>query len=236
MIHYRSVALIMSCGFLVANPQTATAQVERAGGGGGNNQLLQQYQQAASERSALQAQNTKLKKDLDDAGAKLAAATKELNALKSRTGASQAGVEAARLAAKNSEQALEDLRAKTQELLEKFRATVASLAGVEADRNNLKKQYIQSQIDFDVCVDRNEQLYELNHTVLDHYQRQGVWSALARGEPFTRIKQTQNENLIDQYRERAAELKQKRKPVDANARGAAVSTEPVAIEPMTTGK
>ena len=50
----------------------------------------------------------------------------------------------------------------------------------------------------------------MNQEILDRYQHQGAFSFLARAEPFTRIKQTQIDNLVVEYRERAEELRQKK--------------------------
>jgi hypothetical protein len=41
--------------------------------------------------------------------------------------------------------------------------------------------------------------------VLTKLEDQGFWSRAARVEPFTRIKRTQLENLVDEYAARAEE-------------------------------
>src|SRR5262249_876564 len=46
-------------------------------------------------------------------------------------------------------------------------------------------------------------LYKLNDEVLTHYEKQSAFARMATIEPFTRIKRTQNENFVDEYRARA---------------------------------
>jgi len=48
-------------------------------------------------------------------------------------------------------------------------------------------------------------LYKLNTEVLDRLEHQGLWSHLARSEPFTQLKRTQLENLVDDYKQRATD-------------------------------
>jgi len=194
------------------------SQVERTGGGA-NAQLLQQYQQASSERNALQAENAKLKKDLDDAKAKLSAANKQLGTMKAGSASQQSALEAAQAADRNSAQSLEQTKSKMQELVTHFRETATTLREVETDRSGVKQQLAKSQADFDQCVQRNYQLYQVNSEILDHYEHQSAFSVLARAEPFTQIKRTQNENLVDEYRARAEELRLQRRQGATTAPG-----------------
>ena len=80
------LALLLTTGFF-AMP-SAQAQTQRSGNE--TQKFMQQYQQLAAEKTALQAQATQMKKDLDTAQADLAAVKKERDALKSRAGGSSA--------------------------------------------------------------------------------------------------------------------------------------------------
>jgi chromosome segregation ATPase len=198
------------------------AQVERSGGGV-NAQLASQYQQAVAERTQLQTDNDKLKKDLDEAKKQLQATNQQLTALKSGTDASQAQLAAAQAASQRDAQALEQSRTRMQELVDRFRETAASLRDIETERSQLQQQLAQSKLDIDQCVERNYQLYQVDGEVLDRYEHQGMFSYMARAEPFTRIKRTQIENLIDEYRTRAEELR-----VQKNVGPGAVMSNPAA--------
>jgi len=113
-----------------------------------------------------------------------------------------------------------------QELISRFRETVTQLRAVESDRTLLQQQLTQSKAAFDKCAQANYQLYQVNNEVLDRYAHQGAFSYLARAEPFTRIKRTEIDNLVLEYRERAEELR-----VKPAASGAGVATAPARAVP-----
>jgi chromosome segregation ATPase len=196
---------------LMVTGQGLHAQVQRSGGGA-SAQLVQQYQQALSEKTQLQADNDKLKKDLDEAKQQLQAANKELTALKSGSGAAQAQLTAAQAAAASANQALELTKTRMQELVDRFRDTATSLREVETERSRLQQESAQEKASFDQCAERNYQLYQVDGEVLDRYEHQGLFSHLASAEPFTRIKRTQIENFVDEYRARAEELRVQKTP------------------------
>jgi chromosome segregation ATPase len=181
----------------------ARAQTARSGGAP-NAQLLQQMQQLASERTSLQAENARLKKDLDDT-------RKERDALKNaqkwndaRARTSTAAV-AAEAAAQRAalEQQITANKAQTEQLIGKFKETLQSLKEVETDRATTKQTLATREQELSACVDRNASLYKLNGEVLDHFEHESAWSRVARAEPFTQIKKVQLENLIDDYKGRA---------------------------------
>lgn len=202
----RLFALALAVALIV---QVASGQVQRSGGGA-NMQLMQEYQQAVSERDQLKDDNSKLKKDLDDAKKQLEAAQKQLTASKVGASRNEAELAAAQTSSQNNAKALADLRGRAEELVARFRDTVKTLQGVETDRAQLKQQLGQSQSAYDKCAVTNDALYQVASEVLDRYQHQGAFSYLARSEPFTKIKQTQIDNLVVEYRERAEELRLKK--------------------------
>jgi len=187
------------------------AQVERSGGGA-NAQLAAQYQQAIAERTQLQAENDKLKKDLDEAKKQLHAATTQLTGARAGVSSTQTQLAAALASSQGSAQALEQSKARMQELVDRFRDTATSLRSVEAERTQLQQQLAQGKTDLDRCADSNYKLYELDREVLDRYEHQGPFSYLARAEPFTRLKRTQIENFVDEYRARAEQLRVQKTP------------------------
>jgi len=218
-VYMRSVlaAFALVLGALFAAP--SWSQVQR-GGGGGNAALMQQYQQLASERTQLQADNAKLKKDLDDLKKQLDATKQQVTASKAGAGRNQAALAAAQSAVQaekeSSARTIADYRSKMQELVDKFRETATQLQSVESERSQLRQQLAQSKVEFDKCAERNYDLYQVDREVLDRYEHQGAFSYLARGEPFTRIKRTQIDNFVLEYKERAEELRVK-KPDSASA-------------------
>jgi myosin heavy subunit len=211
------------CGTLVALP--ALAQVQRSGGGGGaaNAQLMMQYQQASTERAQLQSDNAKLKKELEDLKKQLDAANKQAAASKAGVSRDSAQLAAAQAANDRGAKDLADSKAKMQELVGKFRETITQMRSIEAERSQLQQEVTQSKAAFDQCAERNYSLYQVDNEVLDRYSHQGAFGYLARAEPFTRIKRTEIDNLVLEYKERAEELRVKKAEAAA---GSAAPTNP----------
>ena len=203
----------------------AVAQVQRSGGGA-NAALMQQYQQVVAERGQLQADNEKLKKDNDDLRRQLETAKQQLATNKTGVTRNEAALATAQASNESNAKALADSRAKMQELISRFRETVTQLRAVESDRTLLQQQLTQSKAAFDKCAQANYQLYQVDNEVLDRYAHQGAFSYMARAEPFTRIKRTEIDNLVLEYRERAEELR-----VKASASGAGAATVPASTTP-----
>jgi len=216
---------IALCGLAVAT--AAFAQVQRSGGGGGaaNAQLMMQYQQASTERTQLQADNAKLKKDLEDVKKQLDAANKLAAASKAGVSRDSAQLAAAQAANDRSAKDLADAKDKMQDLVGKFRETITQMRGIEGERSQLQQQLAQSKTAFDQCADRNYSLYQVDNEVLDRYVHEGAFSHMASAEPFTRIKRTQIDNLVLEYKERAEELRVKK------AEAAPGSAAPASLPP-----
>ena len=207
------------------------AQVQRSGGGGNANAaLMQQYQQAVGERTQLQADNAKMKKELDDVQKQLATVQQQAAAAKVGADRGQAAVTEARTSREVLQTKLDETNGKMQELVTRYRDTVTTMRGIETDRNQLKQQLAQSHSEFDQCAKNNDALYHVNTEVLDLYEHQGMLSYVQRAEPFTRLKRTQIENLSDRYRQRAEELRTPQPPA-ATPPPAAAPTSSAAAPP-----
>jgi chromosome segregation ATPase len=195
---------------------TAHAQVERSGGGGGEAaRIMQQYQQVAAEKTALQSQLAQAKKDLEASQSELAAAKKERDALKGRAGAAAtATAEAARLTTTQAttEKNLEQYKQRLMEVVAKFRELAANLKEVETDRNTLRADLGKRDAAYQSCAADNAQLYDLATQVLDRYEHVGLFTKVSAEEPFTRITRTRLDNVADEYREQAKQLRLKQNP------------------------
>jgi chromosome segregation ATPase len=193
---------------------------------------MMQYQQADAERTQLKSENTKLKKDLDDLKRQLDAAGKQAAASKAGVSRDAAQLAAAQAANDRSAKDLADAKGKMQELVGKFRETITQMRGIESERLQLQQQLAQSKTAFDQCAERNYSLYQVDNEVLDRYAHEGAFSHIASAEPFTRIKRTQIDNLVLEYKERAQELRVKRAEAAA---GASTSSAPAATTPASAG-
>jgi len=196
---------------------------------------MQQYQQLASERTQLQAENGKLKKDAEATKKQLDTVTKQFAAYKAAAERNQAALGVARNASENSAKTLEDTKAKMQELIGRFRETLTTLRGVESEKTQLQQQVAQSNASFDRCVEKNYALFKVTEEVLDRYEHQGAFSYMARAEPFTRIKRTQVENLVDEYRQRAEELRVSKAEAAAGSQRSASGPPPAGGSPRGSG-
>ena len=194
---------------LAALGGSVQAQSQRSGGGGEAQKILQQYQQLAGEKTALQAQVTQMKQQLDAANSELAALKKERDALKARSGA--AGAAAAQLAAfkESSEKAAELNKQRMNELITRFRETATNLKEIETDRSKLQDELRVRNEAYDRCAADNLGLFEINNDLLNRYEHVGLFTKVSAGEPFTRITRTRIDNLVDETRARALELRAK---------------------------
>jgi len=214
----QAITLLTTLAALMALP--VSAQVARSGGGNNASaQLVQQYQQAKAESAALQVENEHLKKELEATQGKLTVSERQLAAARGGAG-SRGAVAAAQAAAHTSEQALEQTRNHLQELITRFRDTTAALSGVETERAQTKQQLASMNAQYDICALRNYDLYEINSEALKHLEHPGAFTGLTAHEPFTRLQRTRLENLVDDYRARALELRVQTRPVDAAGQAA----------------
>jgi chromosome segregation ATPase len=186
----------------------ARAQVERSGNEA--QKFMQQYQQLAAERTALQTQVAGLKKDLDAAKTDLAGLTKERDALKSRVGGAEQAVLQAKTSKETTEQSLEQSKQRMNELLGRAREIALNLKEVELDRGKVRAELADRNRAYDACADHNWQLYEIDRELLDRYEHTGLFTRVLASEPFTRLTRTRIENLVDDYRARAEELRAKK--------------------------
>jgi chromosome segregation ATPase len=185
------------------------AQTQRGGGGSETQKIIQQYQQLAAEKTALQAQVAQLKQQLEAANSDLAGVKKERDALKAQSGSASAA--AAQLAAlkEASEKAAEQNKQRMAELITRFRETATNLRDVETGRSKLQDELRARNEAYDHCAVDNLSLFEINEELLDRYEHVGPFTKASAVEPFTRLTRTRIDNLVDEYRERALQLRAK---------------------------
>jgi flagellar biosynthesis chaperone FliJ len=207
-----STFLAFAMAAAVCAPSLSRAQTQRSGGGGEAQKFMQQYQQLAAEKTSLQSQLAQAKKDLESAQSALAAMKKERDALKSRSGGGSPAVIARLNTAKESaEKSLEQSKQRMTEIVGRFKEMAGNLKEVEADRTGLRKTLDERNKAFDKCAENNLQLYEINGDILNRYEHIGTFTKVTSAEPFTRLTRTRIENLVDEYRARATELRVKKR-------------------------
>ncbi len=174
-------------------------------GGSTNAQAALQLRQLAAERMQLEAENARLKKELDALRKERDAKQGALDAAERRARTSVASSARAESARDKLQRDLDLQRSRTQELVDKFRDTVQQLREVETTGAATKQTLAQVERDLGSCVERNTALYKLTDEVLDRLERRGSFGLAASVEPFTRLKRTELENFVDDYRYRAEE-------------------------------
>ena len=180
----------------------AGAQVARSGGAA-NSQLQLQMQQLASDKTRLETENAKLKKDADDARKELDALKKSQKSVDQRAAESAAALTHSKSETASAEEQLKQTKDKLEQLVAKFRETAQTLRDVEADGTKAKQTLATREQQLQACAEHNVALYKINEEALAYIDRQGFWSHVAAAEPFTKIKRIQNENLVDDYKARA---------------------------------
>ena len=220
---YRVTAWITAAVCCALGCASAGAQTARSGGNA-SAQLMQQMQQVATERTALQGENDKLK-------AQIASLTKERDGLKAGQQAldkraKDATAALSRSGAANSatEQELTQTKAKMQDLIGKFRETIQKLREVETQGTAAQQALATRDRELTTCIDRNVALYNLDDEVLKRLEHQGFWTRAAQAEPFTKVKRIELENDIDGYRARAQDQRMSPASRPAPASGPAGTT------------
>lgn len=195
------IRILVALSLVLGLGTVAEAQVARSGGA--SSQAVQQLQQLAQERTALQAENARLKKDLDSAQADLKRVRAEHDALKARVGGAES--EAARLKSSSdaNEHAAEGARQKLEELVGRFREVAQTLRDTEADRAATRQRLEEKSRAFDQCAKVNVELHDIAIEALTRYEK----SAVRGKEVVTGISRVRVENLVDDYRQRVDELK-----------------------------
>ncbi len=200
-----STALIAAAALAgIAVPPMLAAQTTRSGGSPGA-QAMQQLQQLANERASLQAENARLKQELEAARKLIDAATAKEAALTRRAQNAEATSSRLNASSAASTESAARTRAQLDELVAKFRETVHQLQGMENERNELRRRTESGGRELTTCRQHNAELLRINEDVLTRLENTGFWTKLAADEPFTRLKRTELENLAADYRDQAAE-------------------------------
>jgi chromosome segregation ATPase len=185
---------------LLAWAATSGAQTARSGGAA-NPQAAMQLQQMSVERAQLQAENGRIKAELEQARKERDSlkGAQEIIARKARGSEAELARALADKARLEGELARESSR--VQELVTRFRETADTMREVESDRGQKAQSLMQREEELKVCTERNAKMYQLGTEIIAKLQDQGLWSALARREPFTQLKRVELENLADGYKD-----------------------------------
>jgi cell division septum initiation protein DivIVA len=173
----------------------------------GSDATARLQQQLAGERTALQAENARLKDQVGklEQGAKSLTTEKEslarqVSSAESKASRTQAGERVVSSRLESAELRLNEVVGKYKELAEQLR-------NVEIERTDLSRQAAVDSQALKVCAEKNVQLAGIAGEALDRYENKGFFSALADAEPFTRLKRVEVENAVEAYRQQVESLK-----------------------------
>lgn len=171
----------------------------------------------ADER-ALQAALTKTQLMLKQAAADKVSAEKQLAELKAELEKNKAEFDRFKKSSESQIQAKEQGSTKLAGTVDVLKERYTELQGKYAE---LKQLYVSSsrsgkeadlklkahQDNFQLCLDNNRKLYDINQEILGNYQDKGFWEVMREKEPFTGFRSVKVENLIQDYQYKNDDLK-----------------------------
>jgi len=165
-----------------ADDQKAVARVQR---------MLRQMSQ---ERDALQAENAKLKGEIEELNRKL-------GSLK-----------------KSSESSLAKSREGNTALSENLQKTAQNLRQIETEKTQLQATIVDQAQLIETCEASNVKLLQINRELLVDYDKKGFMDAMLQREPLTQLKRVEIENIVQDYQDRIDRSEFRRKTAESAAR------------------
>lgn len=173
---------------------------------------------AHADERALQAALTKTQLMLKQAAADKVSAEKQLAEVKAELEKNKAEFERFRKSSESQIQAKEQGSTKLAGTVDVLKDRYTELQGKYAE---LKQLYVSSsrsgkeadlklkthQDNFQLCLDNNRKLYDINQEILGNYQDKGFWEVMREKEPFTGFRSVKLENLIQDYQYKNDDLK-----------------------------
>jgi chromosome segregation ATPase len=168
-------------------------------------EMLRRAQEALRQS---QTESSALAQGKSDAEQKLKAADAQLDSLRNSSKSEQAGLRAKLKAAADSEAGLTSQLENARQQLAAVTAKQAETARMLNERESLLKR-VQSDLDASraagsSCEAKNVKLYDYSQELARRYENKGVWTAMRQKEPLTGIGGVGMENLLQEYREKAA--------------------------------
>lgn len=165
-----------------ADDQKAMARAQR---------MLRQMSQ---ERDALQAENAKLKSEVEELNRKLGSQRR------------------------SSEAALAKSRDGNAALSENLQKTAQNLRQTEAEKTQLQATVVDQAQLIESCEANNVTMLQINRELLMDYEKKGFMDAMLQREPLTQLKRVEIENIVQEYQDRIERAEFRKKTAEAAAR------------------
>jgi hypothetical protein len=148
--------------------------------------------QLEDENATLQAKQAELDRDRLAATQKASAAEKNLQSLRGQAASSKEELERASQASKES-------LAKWEAAYKEAAATAQARDG---DAKRMEAALVALREQNRLAEEKNAKLYQLGQELLDLYDHKSVLDAVGAGEPVTKLKRVEYENVVQQYQDR----------------------------------
>jgi chromosome segregation ATPase len=168
-------------------------------------EMLRRAQEALRQS---QTESSALAQSKSEAEQKLKAADAQLDTLRNSSKSEQAGLRAKLKAAADAQAGLISQLENARQQLAALSAKQVETAKMLSERETLLKR-VQSDLDASraagsSCEAKNLKMYEYSQELARRYENKGVWTAMRQKEPVTGIGGVGMENLLQEYREKAA--------------------------------
>lgn len=144
--------------------------------------MQRMLRQVSQERDVLQAENTRLKSEIE-----------ELN--RKHTGIK-----------KNSDAALAKSRESNAALNTELERTAQNLQQTQSEKNLLQETVVGQAQQLETCESHNVKLLQVNRDLLGQYEKKGFFDSLMQREPITGLKGVELENIVQDYQDRLDRL------------------------------
>jgi len=210
--------LACSCAFVLAMAASAVAQEPSR-----EREALRRMQQQVSK---LQQQNSLLERENAELGQKLKVTETQILKLKADLGKAKKTNAALSAAEKDNADLrgkLTDTEGRLKETAQKCQEQIATLqkslvegkaaVAQTQDENQRAVGTLQGALKAEtdragICEAKNAELYSVTLDLINRYkQNRGAWEKFLLAEPFTGLKSVEVENLLEDFREKAAEQK-----------------------------
>jgi chromosome segregation ATPase len=207
MISSKAVIVSLLVAASLTGSGGAWSEAARREGGGDMARLQMMLQQLNTEKTNLSAENTKLKAELEKTSKELEAAARDRDAGTQKLGRSSQDLANTQGKADALQRGFDTLKSRFEQLVEQFRTTVATMQELEQERNQLASNVADYEVRVEACERNNEALYKADLELIDLYERKGVMTSLMQRESVSGLKRVQIENLMDEYRGLAEDMR-----------------------------
>jgi chromosome segregation ATPase len=156
-------------------------------------------------KRALEGQRTVTQQDVESLQKEKETLVAEKEALKKRIARKNATIKAKDDRLQEMSQANKALRDKLDAANRKYSQTVNAnqkeIAALKNEKQTLESELADESRERERCVSKNAKLAQISFELLDRYENKGAFESLLEKEPFTQIKKTELEDLVQEYQD-----------------------------------